>query len=228
VIDLPSSTVAALPVDQLGLAILDDLLASNEWNEHNYLLAGSRTYNGEALEAISEAMAWLRARALIAKDPKQSSDNAIFVTRTGRRVLADGPQSFYASEKLQGGLHPTIEAKARPQFLIGEYEQGVFTSMKAVEVRVRKLSGFGNEVTGVDLMNKAFGPGAPLTDVAAVKGEQEGTRAMFAGSYSVLRNPAGHREVDYEDVAEAAEAVHTASLLMRMLDRVEARLKSTP
>ncbi|HLG66320.1 MAG TPA: hypothetical protein VKV36_00445, partial [Acidimicrobiales bacterium] len=37
-------------------------------------------------------------------------------------------------------------------------------------------------------------------------------------------NPAGHREVDYDDVTETAEAVGTASLLMRILDRVEQRL----
>jgi hypothetical protein len=47
-------------------------------------------------------------------------------------------------------------------------------------------------------------------------------RALFAGAYAVLRNPGGHREVDYDDPGEAAEAVHTASLLMRILDRVEA------
>ncbi len=121
-------------------------------------------------------------------------------------------------------MHPLIEAKARPQFLIGEYEEGVFSSMKAVEVRVRKLAGFGNDVIGVDLMNKALGPGGPLVDPDAVKGKQEGTRATFAGAYAVLRNPAGHREVDYTDIAEAADAVHTASLLIGMLDRVETRL----
>jgi uncharacterized protein (TIGR02391 family) len=125
-------------------------------------------------------------------------------------------------------VHALIEAKARPQFLIGEYEEGVFSSMKAVEVRVRKLGRFQDDIVGVDLMNKAFGPGGPLTDTTAVKGEQEGTRALFAGAYAVLRNPAGHREVDYSDVAEAADGVHTASLLMRMLDRVEDRLASNP
>ena len=39
-----------------------------------------------------------------------------------------------------------------------------------------------------------------------------------------LRNPAGHREVNYDDVTEAAEAVAAASLLMRILDRVQRRL----
>jgi Protein of unknown function (Hypoth_ymh) len=73
-------------------------------------------------------------------------------------------------------------------------------------------------------MNKAFGPGGPLTDPSAVKGEQEGTRALFVGAYAVLRNPAGHRQVNYGDLSEAGEAVQIASLLMRILDRVEDRL----
>lgn len=223
-IDLPADQVSALPIDHLGLAILNDLVATKEWSDYNYLLAAQREYGGDALAAIAEAVGWLRARALIARTPGQTSDSAIFVTRTGRRVIADGPQAFYASERLQGGVHPLIEAKARPQFLIGEYEQGVFASMKAVEVRVRRIAGFGDDAVGVDLMNRAFGANGPLTDHTAVAGEREGTRAIFAGAYAVLRNPAGHREVDYDAVAEAAEAVHTASLLMRVLDRVEARL----
>ena len=148
----------------------------------------------------------------------------MFVTRAGMRVVAEGPDAFYATERLQRGLHPTIEKKARPQFLIGEYEQGVFAAMKTIEVRVRKLAEFGDEDFGVPLMNKAFGPKGPLTDPAVQKGEQDGTRSMFAGAYAVLRNPAGHREVNYDDVAEAAEAVQVASLLMRILDRVEQRL----
>jgi len=211
-------------VDQLGLLILNDLLATNESNEYNYLLRASRDYRNAAAEAIAEAMAWLRSRALIARKPGQSSDASIFVTRTGRRVAADGPQSFYASERLQGAVHVRIESLVRPQFLIGQYELGVFAAMKAVEVRVRELGEFGDEVVGVDLMNKAFGPTGSLTDSRAVKGEQDGTRALFAGAYAVLRNPAGHREVNYDSVTEAAEAVQTASLLMRILDRTATRL----
>jgi uncharacterized protein (TIGR02391 family) len=224
-IDLDQNTVIELPVDQLGLAILKDFYESGGWNENNYVLEAQQhgRYEGEALTAIAEALAWVRARGLTATDPKQSSPNAIFVTRIGRKVLENGPESFYATERLQQGLHPKIEAKARPQFLIGEYEQGVFAAMKAVEVRVRKLSGLGKEIVGVDLMNKAFGQTGPLTDKSLVKGEREGIRSLFAGAYAVFRNPAGHHEVEYDDVVEAAEAVQTASLLMRILDRVEGR-----
>jgi uncharacterized protein (TIGR02391 family) len=121
-------------------------------------------------------------------------------------------------------LHPLIEAEARDQFLNNKPDLGVFASMKALEVRVRKLAIYGDEMIGVAMMNAAFGPGGPLTDPAAPKGEQDATRAMFAGAYGMLRNPAGHRAVDYADISEAAAAVQTASLLMRILDRVEDRL----
>jgi uncharacterized protein (TIGR02391 family) len=225
VIDLTSDQVLDMPVDQLGLLILSDLLAIDEWNEHNYLLKVQNSgYRGEAALAITEALAWLRARALIARSPGQPADAAITVTRTGRRVAAEGPTAFRASERLQGGIHPAIEREARPQFLIGKYELGVFSSMKAVEVRVRQIGGFPDQLIGVDLMNRAFGPKGKLTDPSVAKGEQEGTRALFAGAYAILRNPSGHREVNYDDVSEAADAVQTASLLMRILDRVQSRL----
>jgi hypothetical protein len=48
---------------------------------------------------------------------------------------------------------------------------------------------------------------------------------LFRGAYAVLRNPSGHREVTFDDVTEASEAVMTASLLMRILDRVEERVR---
>jgi Protein of unknown function (Hypoth_ymh) len=72
----------------------------------------------------------------------------------------------------QAALHLLIDLQASRQFQIGKPDQAVFASMKAIEVRVRKLAGLGGETFGVDLMNKAFGPNAPLTDASAAKGEQ--------------------------------------------------------
>ena len=97
--------------------------------------------------------------------------------------------------------------------------------MKAVEVRVRKLGCFGDDVIGVDLMTRAFNKaGGPLADPDAPGGEIDGTMMLFRGAYAVLRNPSGHREVSFEDVTEASEAVMTASLLMRMLDKIASRI----
>jgi uncharacterized protein (TIGR02391 family) len=148
----------------------------------------------------------------------RETDSVLVICEPTRGVPVSAP--FLRASR----LHPLIETEARPQFLISKPEQGVFASMRAIEVRVRKLAGLGDEVIGVDLMNKAFGPGGPLIDTSAGKGEQDGTRMIFAGAYAVLRNPAGHRQADYADLSEAAEAVQTASLLMRILDRVEDRL----
>jgi uncharacterized protein (TIGR02391 family) len=124
-------------------------------------------------------------------------------------------------------LHPLVEAEARPQFMIRKLDQAVFASLRAVEIRVRALGGYQDQTIGVDLMNRAFAAGGSLTDSSAPKGEQDGTRALFAGAFGALRNPAGHRQVDYDDVSEAAEAVQLASLLMRILDRIQTRLVDT-
>ena len=48
----------------------------------------------------------------------------------------------------------------------------------AVGVRVRKLAGFGDEVIGVDLMNRAFGSSGPLTNTSVGKDEQDRARAL--------------------------------------------------
>jgi hypothetical protein len=68
--------------------------------------------------------------------------------------------------------------------------------MKAVEGRVRELAKFTKDDYGVALFNKAFGPGGPLVDPTATRGERNGTRALFVGAYAVFRNPAGHHDVD--------------------------------
>ena len=70
-------------------------------------------------------------------------------------------------------------------------------------------------------MNQAFGPMGPLLYQSVARGERENPGALRWHVYAVLRNPSGHREVRYDDVSEAADAVQTASLLMRMLDRIE-------
>lgn len=220
-LDLEVASITALPVDELALHVLADMDRSGEWNEYNYLLTA--TDDPAAGRAVSEATGWLRAHGCIARTPHQTEHAAIFITRHGHAVLERGLGYARAVHSIQDGLHALIEDVARAQFLLGQYENAVFVAMKAVEIRVRALAGLGDDAYGVTLMNTAFGENGPLTDPSSEKGERDGTRFLFAGAYSVLRNPAGHREVNYDDVAEAAEAVATASLLMRILDRVERR-----
>jgi uncharacterized protein (TIGR02391 family) len=220
---LDEQSILQLPIDELGLEVLRDFDRTGQWNDYNYVnQARNAGYAKPALNALSEAIGWLRARGLVTPDLSESSGNAAFVTRFGRKLLDEGPGHLHATAGLQDGVHPLIEREARSQFMLEKYELGVFAAMRAVEIRVRNLGGFGEDDYGVGLLNQAFGPGGPLCDLQATKGEQDGMRALFAGAYAVLRNPGGHREVDYDDPGEAAEAVHAVSLLMRILDRVEA------
>lgn len=228
-ISLEPSVVNELPVDELALKVLSDLVKTGEWNEYNYLNSASQhlLYQRDqaAQRAIAEALTWLRNRGLIARTPGQNNADSIFVTRAGNQALTQGLARVRATHQLQEGLHAQIEGRARRQFLLGEYEQAVFVAMKAVEARVRELGGYSDDDFGVKLMNNAFGPTGPLTDPQATPGEKEGMRGLFMGAYAVLRNTSGHREVDYDNVAEAAESVIVASLLMRMLDRIERTLR---
>lgn len=220
-LDLPADIIHALPVDERALLVLGDLVTTGDTNEHNYLLR----YRGDlTANAIAEATGWLRAHALIARKPGQTSPDAIFVTDRGHEALGHDITAVRAVDALERGLHPLLERRVRRQFLLGEYEQAVFIAMKAVEVRVRSLSGLGEAMVGVRLMTQAFREGGPLADPDAVSAEAQGVLNLFQGAYAVFRNPAGHRDVDYDDVTEAAEAVGTASLLMRILDRAERRL----
>ena len=229
-IDLSPQDVLELPVDELALHVLEDMVRTNTWNSYNYCLTYTtdekyRAVGSHPARAVAEAVQWLLSHGMLASKPGDSNPQSIFVTRRGHEAVEQGIETVRSVNRLQDNLHPLIEAKARRQFLIGEYENAIFVSMKAVEVRVRQLAGFGDDVFGSDLMTKAFNKsGGPLTDPAAPQGEAEGTMMLFRGVYAVLRNPSGHREVSFDDVTEAAEAVMTASLLMRMLDKIERRL----
>ncbi len=94
VISLSAAQVIEMPVDELALRLVADLVTTNEWNEYNYLNSAGQhapfASSRPALEAIAEALGWARAHGMIARAPGQTSDAAIFVTRAGRAAKRDG------------------------------------------------------------------------------------------------------------------------------------------
>lgn len=232
-LELTPDEIADLPVDELGLKVLQDMLDRNEWHEGNYYISYGHSIKHDvpqrlpALQAIAEAVAWLHSNALLARNALNSNAEAIQVTRRGHEALKTGLSGVRALARIDAGLHPMIERQARRQFLLGEYENAIFSAMKAVEVRIRELGNFGNDMIGSKLISAAFNETGPLSDPAAESGERKGLQQLFYGAYAVLRNPSAHREVSFDDVAEAADAVMTASFLMRILDGVEKRINGT-
>jgi uncharacterized protein (TIGR02391 family) len=201
---------------------------------HNTLLFTWHAGGSEGRRLVRRFLGrWIDQQLYTGPDADEQADLITKLARQGWQ-LRESDSVLVAAEPARGmpmpvapmhtwRPHPLVDSVARPQFAIKQPDQAVFTSLREVEIRVRKLGRFPADAIGVDLMNKAFGPSGPLTDLAALKGEQEGTRALFAGAMGVLRNPAGHRQVDL-DMAEAVEAVALASLLMRILDGAEERL----
>lgn len=228
--DLTEDDVLRLPLDYLALRVLQDWSETNQWNTYNWLNS-LKQYSGrpEVAFALAEAQHWAIARGLLAKgSPSQTSSDAAFITRLGRRVLAEGLESLLASERLNVELHPRLE-RVRSQFLLAEYELAAFASMREVEIRVRQLAGAEGSLVGVKLMQDSFREGGSLADSSLDPGERVGIMNLFSGAIGVFKNPPSHRQVDYDDPTEAAETILFADLLLRMLDRFGDRLqKVTP
>lgn len=180
---------------------------------------------------------WLDERLITGPDAEQRASLIGQLMRQGWQVRTSD-SVLAAAEPVRGTPvaapplhswrpHSLIEPVARPQFLIRQPDQAVFAAMKAVEIRVRDLAGLGDDLYGIDLINKAFGVGGPLADLPSPNGKHnDGPRALFSGAFAMFRNPAGHTVSTYDDEAEAVEAVALASALIRHLDRVQARLVS--
>jgi uncharacterized protein (TIGR02391 family) len=221
-IQLTEVEIQELPIDQLALLVLKHCEQGSEWNSHNFL--NNLHHSGvspTALFCLSEALNWLITQGLVARDkPGQStSAQSMFVTRAGKRVLAEGIDGVVAAVRLNVALHGRL-ARVRTQFLIGEYELAAFAAMREVEIRVRELAKAENSLLGVKLMRWAFKPeSGPLSDPNLDPGERVGMMELFAGAIGTFKNPPSHRQVDYDDPTEASEVVMLADLLMRILDR---------
>jgi hypothetical protein len=88
VIAIPPERVLELTPGELGLIVLDDLIITGEWNEWNYLKEANKSdYRGEAAAAIFGAIGWLRGQGLVGRDPENSQDSAIVVTRAGHLAV---------------------------------------------------------------------------------------------------------------------------------------------
>jgi uncharacterized protein (TIGR02391 family) len=121
-------------------------------------------------------------------------------------------------------LHPAIKSVSADLYRDGHRGQAIFEALKAVEVRVKDLSGL--DLIGRDLMAQAFRDATPLVKLnpgrtISERNEQEGFKLIFMGASQGIRNPKAHDLVAPIDEDRALEYLAFASLLMRRLDDAE-------
>lgn len=118
------------------------------------------------------------------------------------------------------GLHPVIQAASSSLFADGHLRQAVFEALKAIESRVRAVTGI--DASGAALIGEAFGGKEPRFRLTALEGRvgldaHEGLTLVLMGLMRGERNMGAHADVDLEP-DEALELLGTASWLMRRLD----------
>lgn len=213
-----------LPTAEIALILLASL--EDQPNPNNILRGHQEAHsrNGERdsdylMQRVSDAWSWLVANALVGPHHLNTPSDWYRVTQRGREVVAAGStQSLLAEQRLPEDLHPELK-EARSQFRAGKAEIAVFAAMRQVEVRLRGLSGAGDDMIGVSLARHALKPeGGPLTDQRLEAGEREAISHLFAGALGAFKNPTSHRVVDFDDPAVAADIILLADLLMRLLD----------
>jgi uncharacterized protein (TIGR02391 family) len=149
------------------------------------------------------------------------------LTEQLKRKEADTGQSVFEPASILDRLHPSIRGASGKLYLDGHFGSAIFEAFKAVEARVRDLSGL--DETGRSLMVSAFNENNPTLPLNHLNtrteiDEQEGFRFIFMGASQGIRNPKAHDIVEQEDPERTLDYLSLASLLMRRLDDAEALL----
>jgi uncharacterized protein (TIGR02391 family) len=130
----------------------------------------------------------------------------------------------------RGQLHPVIASRVYPAFLRGEYDTAVFQAFREIEIAVRRVGGFPDDLVGTKLMREAFRPdiknqptpAGPLADTTLPLAEQDAMSNLFSGAIGLYKNPQSHRNVPTDAIA-GAEVIVFASHLLRIVDQLAKR-----
>jgi uncharacterized protein (TIGR02391 family) len=147
----------------------------------------------------------------------------------GERVVAEPVAAALAGEATLAQLHPCVREAAERLHRDGHRAAAVFEAYKAIESRVRELT--GRTESARPLMAKVFDQDMPLlalNDGSSVSDseEQEGFKLLFMGAMQGVRNPKAHDLFDQLTEERALDYLAFASLLMRRLDDAEQRIRA--
>lgn len=226
-------TVLEMEPEELAPLILKQLSVSGQGrlNMHNFSLGTNPEFvqwagedhrkRAEVSKRLIIGWRWLERELFIA--PQPGNVDWAFITPRGQKILESQDWGTYAQARLlpSEGLDPILVQKVKQAFIHGDYETAIFQAFKEVEVRVRTKAKLANRDIGVDLMRKAFGPPTgPLVDKESHPGEQSACMELFTGAIGTYKNPASHRYVNMTDPHEAADIIHIANTLLRIVDAI--------
>ena len=216
-------------------AILELLMEQSEAKLESFFLAHDlqEAFNSPGRgwgrqKRINAALAEARRRGNVDEILKAAARH--FGDSTERETVAIPQPNGRQEPRVDGrlaGLHPLIIDASGGLIVNGHYADAIFAAFRSLEARVRSLSALDD--TGRSLMASAFNEKTPilrLNDLNSLtdRDEQEGFRFIFMGAMQGIRNPKAHDEVAQEDEDRAYDYLALASLLMRRLDDVQARL----
>ena len=190
--------------------------------------AGRRTYEILRLSRIKYAEnpnTFIDLRLFQRAWEADTQEEVYFPTKKGVQIAEDQFQRLIGKWTLIPSLlfHPIIAKKAYPALRREEFDTAVFRAFKAVEVRVRDLSGLPSDLLGTALMRKAFDVDAgPLTDPSAPRAEREALSHFFSGAIGCYKNPHSHRDIELK-FNEAFEMLLIASHLLQVLDSAKGK-----
>lgn len=175
--------------------------------------------------AVAEALGWMQSQGLLIRNPNQNA-HWLMLTRRARELKTRADVAAYAKGNTLpvGLLQPRLARKVHHLFVRGDHDTAVFQAFKEIEVAVRAVCRFGNELVGKGLMTRAFNTdNGPLSDPSLVASEREAEMALFVGAIGHCKNPTSHRDVRLKP-QEAARLIVFASHLLAIVEERAERL----
>lgn len=189
-----------------GRRILRQFIGS--WLDDRFISGPTDELRNDLVEKLTRRGWYVTDGNLVIGDPVK-----------GKRV-----RSPILHEARLAALHPDVLAVAEQLFRDGHRAAAVFEAAKAVNNRVKKLSGLNGD--GAGMMGDTFRdkqPALVLADLTTQTGRdiQAGYRFLFMGSQQAIRNPNAHEQFGELDDDESFELLGLASHLMRKLDEAK-------
>jgi len=122
-------------------------------------------------------------------------------------------------------ISPSLMFKVHNEYVSGGFENSISNALKLLEVTIRSKAKLPNSAYGKSLIKKAFLPetGILINPKASTPQEAQGFLDLISGIFGIIRNPSGHRFVDYEDPNEVIRIIGFIQFLLDQVNQCRMR-----